>query len=55
MQTSSANPKVERDGKHQQPKGNWMHLTIAPLVEQWMAGKKSLPGTEREIAPRKYR
>ena len=55
MQISSANPKVERDGKHQQPKGNWMHLTIAPLVEQRIAGNKSLPGTEREIVPRKHR
>ena len=32
MRMSTEIPKQERV----QPKGNWMQLTIAPLVEEWL-------------------
>lgn len=55
MRTSSTMLRPEHSRDLRQPVGNWMHLTIAPLVEERIASKKSLPGMEREVAPRKHR
>jgi len=55
MRLSSRNPKLDHGGKAQELKGNWMHLTIAPLVEQRMIVKEPMPGTAREDRPRKPR
>ncbi len=33
--------------KRQQPEGNWMHLTIAPLVAEKLKSDEPLPGAAR--------
>jgi hypothetical protein len=45
MRTSTEIPKQERVHRTAEPKGNWMHLTIAPLVEAMLHGEQPLPGT----------
>jgi hypothetical protein len=45
MRTSREISKQERVHGPHKPKGNWMHLTIAPLVEEMLDGEQPLPGT----------
>jgi hypothetical protein len=45
MRTSTEISKQERVHRTAEPKGNWMHLTIAPLVEEMLDGEQPLPGT----------
>ena len=55
MRLSSTNPKLDHGRKTQELKGNWMHLTIAPLVEERIVVKEPMPGMARENRPRKPR
>ena len=45
MRTSAEISRQERVRGPHKPKGNWMHLTIAPLVEEMLNGEQPLPGT----------
>ena len=45
MRTSTEISRQERVHGPHKPKGNWMHLTIAPLVEEMLDGEQPLPGT----------
>ncbi len=45
MRTSTEISRQERVRGPHKPKGNWMHLTIAPLVEAMLDGEQPLPGT----------
>ncbi len=45
MRTPTQSHKGQQPHNNRQPKGNWMHLTIAPLVEEMLDGEQPLPGT----------
>lgn len=47
MRTSAEIHKANRVPNTSQPKGNWMHLTIAPLVAERLESEVPLPGAAR--------
>lgn len=47
MRISAEFDKAKRVPNLPQPKGNWMHLTIAPLVAEKLESEEPLPGEDR--------
>ena len=47
MRTSTETHKTKRVPNPPQSKGNWMHLTIAPLVAEKLESEEPLPGEAR--------
>ena len=53
MRTSTELSNRERVHNHAKPKGNWMQLTIAPLVAERVSGKEPMPGRGQEAEQKK--
>lgn len=48
MRLTTHGPDAGRVRLDSQSKGNWMHLTIAPLVEERLGSEQPLPGTAQK-------
>jgi hypothetical protein len=48
MRTATEISRSKRVHGFHKPEGNWMHLTIAPLVEEMLDDEQPLPGTGEE-------